>query len=168
MRPSGLLLLILLSSSCTTSLAQLEEKEKGSCKPEGSANCTGAATNRRLSRVQQSVQLLHKELVSLLPAEEPTTEANLPSKTKFQKMHRAWESYVTSYCDVYWNLWPGATIWKSAESRSFLLGEYIAYQRYLEKLNACAKGDEAVCGQLAYEACSPTGCRQLEDDTKRK
>lgn len=159
---------LLLFSACVISKAQPEEEDPDGCKPEGSANCTGAAFNRALSKVQKATKLLRTELLSRLPAEDPTAEANLPSKAKFQKMHRAWESYVTSYCDVYWSLWPGATVWKSAQSRGCLLGEYIEYQGYLAKLNACAKGDEAVCGQLAYEACSPTGCKRFEDDPKKK
>lgn len=135
-----------------------ESDQVDSCTPEGSATCVGAQTNREILQIERRIASAYDRLLVKLPREEPGTSPDLPSQETFRRLHAAWAEYAKEHCNAYWNLWPGASPWKSAESRRCLLTAKESYHRFLGVLDSCASGDEYSCEYLTQE-CEPTNCR---------
>jgi len=134
------------------------EEEEDSCSPAGSAKCLGASTNAAFPAAEKRMSSAYNKLLIKLPKESPQNDVNLPSQSKFKRVHSAWKKYVTEYCEAYWYIYPGGSPWKSAESRSCLLGAYVQYGNFLETLTSCTNEDGAACDRLAHGSCEPTRC----------
>jgi len=136
------------------------------CTPEGSAGCTGIAINEEIARLEIRINSSYEKLFARLPREEPFDATNLPSKGQFKRLHVAWRRYVQEYCGTYRSLWPGASPWKSTQSRACISAAYEQYGNFLDVLGACADGKDGC--ERVFGDCAPTNCGAQSSNEPRR